>query len=91
MRNSLVDQAIFGITAAHASDTISEKYLDQDADEIPVDLYFDETIAEGDREDTRSELEGTIWFISLLSRVDGLVLPNLHQDPYSLLQRRASL
>ncbi len=76
LRTSLVDQAILGITATHASDTIFEKYLDQDAGEIPVDLYFDETIAGGDREDTRSELEGTIWFISLLSRVDGLVLMN---------------
>lgn len=43
-------------------------------DDLPLDLYFDETIFNGDLENSRSELDGTLWFISLLSRVDGLVL-----------------
>lgn len=80
LRTSLIAEAALAITAEYASGTIFEEYLDQDADEIPVDLYFDETMAESDHEHSRDELEGTIWFISLLSRVDGLVLMNPDLD-----------
>jgi hypothetical protein len=74
LRTALQDQALHRIRESYASDLIFAEFIERDADEIPVDLYFDETINRGELEDSRSELEGAIWFISLLSRVDGLVL-----------------
>lgn len=50
--------------------------MDKDAEEVPVDLYLEESIANYDLEEIRNELHGIIWFISLLTRVDGLVLLN---------------
>lgn len=43
---------------------------------IPVPLYLDSVISPGNLDDCRSEIDGCVWFISLLSRVDGLVLLN---------------
>lgn len=74
LRTALQNEALHRIRGYYASDRIFEEFIERDADEIPVDLYFDETINGGELEDSRSELEGAIWFISLLSRVDGLVL-----------------
>jgi hypothetical protein len=59
-----------------ASTEIGEEYMDKDADELPVRLHLDEAISGYDVEDIRRELNGTIWFVSLLTRVDGLVLLN---------------
>jgi hypothetical protein len=41
---------------------------------IPGDLYVDDVILHGEIDDSRLEIDGCVWFISLLSRVDGLVL-----------------
>jgi len=41
---------------------------------MPVDLYLDAAVPQFEVEESNSEIDGTIWFISLLSRVDGLVL-----------------
>jgi hypothetical protein len=41
---------------------------------IPTDVHLDEVVCKDDLKDARLELDGAIWFISLLSRVDGLVL-----------------
>jgi hypothetical protein len=41
---------------------------------VPTPLYLDEGVSEDELGDARSELDGAIWFVSLLSRVDGLVL-----------------
>jgi len=43
---------------------------------MPVGLHLDEVVAGYDLEEIRNELGSVIWFISLLSRVDGLVLLN---------------
>jgi hypothetical protein len=50
--------------------------LDANAEEIPAGLHLDEMVAGYDLEEIRTELDGAIWFISLLTRVDGLVLLN---------------
>jgi hypothetical protein len=42
--------------------------------DLPLDLYFDDSIIEGELEDSKDETAGSLWFVSLLSRVDGLVL-----------------
>ena len=67
---------MFRIQESLASDEILEEYLKKDSEDIPIELKFDEVINKGDCEDADSEVEGAIWFISLLSRVDGLVLMN---------------
>jgi hypothetical protein len=43
-------------------------------DTIPSDLHYDWVIAEDELQDSRSELDSAIWFVSLLSRIDGAVL-----------------
>lgn len=64
------------IESAYASFQIGA-YLDDDED-IPIDLYLDENLGESDLNHIRSEIDGTLWFISLLSRVDGLIFMNKH-------------
>jgi hypothetical protein len=41
---------------------------------IPLDLHYDRVVSEDEFEDSRSELDNAIWFVSLLSRIDGAVL-----------------
>ena len=76
LSTALARRAVFRIQESLASDEILEEYLKKDSEDIPIELYFDEVINKGDCEDADSEVEGAIWFISLLSRVDGLVLMN---------------
>jgi sensor domain DACNV-containing protein len=76
LRSALEGRAIAMIQETYASDLIIEGYLDQDAEEIPTDLYLEEAINRNDLDESLSELDGAIWFISLLTRVDGLVLMN---------------
>ena len=74
LRAALHTHALAKIRETFASDKIFENSSDQDANEIPLDLYLDETVPSNELSENRSELDGTIWFISLLTRVDGLVL-----------------
>jgi len=76
LSSALERRAALSIQETHARDQIWEDYLDEDADDIPSSLYLDESVAQGNLEDNRREMDGTIWFISLLTRVDGLVLLN---------------
>jgi len=86
LRSALEGRALATIQETHASDLIFEGFLDQDADEIPTDLYLEETVNRDDLDDSLSELDGAIWFISLLTRVDGLVLmnPNLEVQGFGV-------
>jgi hypothetical protein len=56
-----------------AEDEIHE-LMEQDVDEVAMGLYLEAAVQGADEDDNRSELDGVIWFISLLTRVDGLVL-----------------
>ena len=47
--------------------------LEKNADQLPMDLYYDRVVSEDDLQDSRSELDSSIWFVSLLSRIDGAV------------------
>ncbi len=76
LRSALEGRAIATIQEAYASDLIFQDYLDQDAGEIPTDLYLDEAVNRDDLDGSLGELDGALWFISLLTRVDGLVLMN---------------
>lgn len=59
------------IASSEAADLISKIPGSED---IPQSLYYQRVISDDDGEDAESELDGALWFISLLSRVDGLVL-----------------
>lgn len=61
------------ILSVDARDKIAER-MDDERDDVPMDLYLSEAIEENVVDENRSELNSTIWFISLLTRVDGLVL-----------------
>jgi hypothetical protein len=74
LADALRRASIVTVAKTNASDLIHEDYLDSDSLEMPVNLYLDEAVNENELNDILSELDGAIWFISLLSRVDGLVL-----------------
>ena len=76
LKDALVQRSVKLIETTYASDQIFE-YLEKD-DDIPIDLYLDENVSETELNRIRSEIDGSLWFISLLSRVDGLVLINKH-------------
>jgi hypothetical protein len=76
LRKALVSRGKYLVQRTNASDRIID-YIDRNKP-IPVDLYLDETIAENELVDSRSEIDGTLWFISLLSRVDGAILMTRH-------------
>ena len=74
LRSALETRALLGIQQTYASDQIFANCLEKSADEVPTDLYLDETVFGHELSENQSELDGTLWFIALLSRVDGLVL-----------------
>lgn len=74
LRDALYTRAKLRIERTHASDQIFSDFLEREADKLPVGLYLEKTVADNDLEENRSELDAATWFISLLSRVDGLVL-----------------
>lgn len=41
---------------------------------MPIDIHLDEVISSYEHDDCDSEIDGAIWFVSLLTRVDGMVL-----------------
>jgi sensor domain DACNV-containing protein len=71
---ALHGDAVNGIREASAGDAVRAIWQDSANAEIPIDLYFDESIHRFVEGEYRTALEGAIWFVSLLSRVDGLVL-----------------
>lgn len=74
LRDALCTRDVRCIEKCEADQIIHDGYMEPLAEEMPVGLYLDSIIAESDEDDARSELNGAIWFISLLSRVDGLIL-----------------
>ncbi len=76
LRTALQRQAVANAQQNAADAIISEEYMEPDLEEMPVWLHVDEVVAGYDLEEIRNELGGIIWFISLLTRVDGLVLLN---------------
>lgn len=79
LKNALVQRSIKLIEIANASDQIYELLKEDDIpDGIPTDLYLDETVLNDQLNSIRSEIDGSLWFISLLSRVDGLILMDEH-------------
>ena len=75
LKDALIQRGVKLVELTYASDQIYE-YLEED--EIPTYLYLDENVSDTELNSIRSEIDGSLWFISLLSRVDGLVLLSKH-------------
>lgn len=76
LRSALQRHAVTKTELYFTNDEINEEYLEKDADDMPVGLHLDEVVGGYNAEEIRSELDSAIWFVSLLTRVDGLVLLN---------------
>lgn len=76
LRSALQRHALANMQHSNAADFTSEEYMEKDAEDMPVGLHLEEIVAGYDLQETRNELDGAIWFVSLLTRVDGLVLLN---------------
>jgi hypothetical protein len=74
LRSAMERHAVAKAEQFIAGDEINEEFLEKDAEELPLSLHVDESVASFDLEEIRSELDAAIWFISLLTRVDGVVL-----------------
>ena len=57
-----------------AQDIVFEEYMEKDVDDMPTILHVENEITRDDLDGTLRELDGATRFISLLTRVDGVVL-----------------
>jgi hypothetical protein len=64
---------VANITGIHADDLIWDA-IEADQTSIAVADHLESSVANNEKEEAESEIDGTIWFIACLSRVDGLVL-----------------
>ena len=70
---ALESLSVTQILATNASDNIDDIY-EEKGSMIPYDEYLEETVNNADTIDAKNELDGALWFTSVLSRVDGLVV-----------------
>ena len=74
LRTALQRHAVALAEQGITEEIIKNDYMEKDVEDMPVVLHVDDIIAGYDLEEIRNELLGVVWFISLLTRVDGLVL-----------------
>src|SRR5207302_7814662 len=74
LRTALQRHAIALAEQGISEEIIRSDYMEKDVEDMPVALHVDDVIAGYDLDEIRNELLGVVWFISLLTRVDGLVL-----------------
>jgi hypothetical protein len=67
LADSLFRSSVLRIRHTAYSDSIHEEYLDKDLDEIPTDLYLNETVDGTELNDTNDELTGCVRFLASLS------------------------
>jgi hypothetical protein len=73
LSDALLRTGTLNVQHTYHSDTIFERYIDTHANELPVDLYLDESVEADELDDARNEVTGCIRFLTSLSRVDGLI------------------
>ena len=74
---ALIRRGAHEIMRLAASRTLRNDYLnaeDPHRIDIPCELYLDESLNDTYVQEATNAVDGAIWFVSLLSRVDGLVL-----------------
>jgi hypothetical protein len=74
LQSALHRRGVLLTKRTYAEDQIDQDFLDSDLDCIPTELFLDKEVAANELDDTNHEIDGAVWFASLLSRVDGLVL-----------------
>lgn len=74
LRTCLDRRGVFVIHHTETSGALLQMAIDDGAEHLPTDIYLEESSADTDLEESREELDGLLWFVSLLSRVDGLLL-----------------
>jgi hypothetical protein len=70
LAEALLSNSLHEIASSEADELIDKI---PDSEHIPRALYLERVINDDEGEDAQSELDAALWFISLLSRVDGLV------------------
>jgi hypothetical protein len=73
LTDALIEKACRQVEDRVTSDEILA-LMEEDMDEVPMGLYVDNSVANDEMDERRSEIDSAIWFISLLTRVDGAVL-----------------
>lgn len=73
LKKALLHRASLTIKKTYSSDLIFEEKKN-----IPIDIYLDESVFSSELDDVKNEIDGALWFLSLLSRVDGLILFTKH-------------
>jgi hypothetical protein len=63
-----------GFVKEDVFELLHDDYMETESDTLPIDLYFEEVVADGEKEDAEEALSAAIGFVGSLSRVDGLVL-----------------
>lgn len=81
LRQAIVHKGIQTIQNVGATESI-HALMDAEAEDLPMDLHLDESVSRYEIEDRQNEIDSAIWFVSLLTRVDGLVLMNPHLEVY---------
>lgn len=103
MSECLSRRAVHQVRASAAIHRIHDKYVEYDKKQLPMRLYYDESIARSEEEDCDAELRGCVRFVSSLSRVDGLIHCDselrvtgfgaeivIGEDPKSVMQSNAA-
>lgn len=71
---SLRRSLVYSIMTTKASDDIYLSTQHLRKSKMQTSLYLDESVSAERRNQTKKEIDSAIWFVSLLTRVDGLVL-----------------
>lgn len=80
LRRALADRASYLIQNTTAWEVIASDYMDKDVEEMPLWLHVESDVTQDQVEGTLRELDGATRFVSLLTRVDGLVLMSPELD-----------
>jgi hypothetical protein len=78
LAESLFRASVLSIKHTACTDLIHEMHLEDGTDEIPTDLYLEESVTRNNLNDTNNELTGCVRFLASLSRVDGLIWLDSH-------------
>ena len=73
LSEALVRQGTLRVQHTNYSDTLMEEFIEKRFRTVPTELHLDESVTASELEDTNNEITGCVRFLSLLSRVDGLV------------------
>lgn len=73
LADALFRSSVLSIRHTSHTDAIHERYLDEEANQIPTELYLSESVDGTSLNDTNDELTGCVRFLASLSRVDGLI------------------